>query len=166
MPQTPAKPGNSTYLVDTRFLLGEVQSELAERYRVVAVDSFWQIDRTTRGPIEAFSMRESEPSPLTWYFVSGTEPVRTIVPDPFLTWELRSHFGQPAEPPEQAPESEEQRRIQHNIAVAKGDRTRAAELSAQLEATLSPLHVRYDDGTELVGARYDDGGARPQLTLY
>jgi 4-amino-4-deoxy-L-arabinose transferase-like glycosyltransferase len=164
----PPRPGSARdpapYLVDTRFLLDEVQADLAERYRVTAVGTFWWVDRTGHAPIEAFAMRESEPNFWRWYFVSGTEPVRTITPDPLLTWELRAHFGQPAEIVDKAPESFEDRRILHNMAVASGDAARAGALEREIEASLTPLHARFDDGTELVGARYQDG-ACPELLL-
>ncbi len=158
------EPVDAPYLVDTRFLLDEAQGALAGKFRVTAVGTFWQVDRTSHAPIEAFAIRETEPSLLRWYFVSGTEPARAIVPDPLLTWELRFHFGQPAETVERAPETFDDRRILHNMALASGDAARAASLAKDLESDLTPLHVRYDDGTELVGARFRDG-AQPELVL-
>ena len=157
-------PVPAPYLVDTRFLLDEAQADLAAKYRVTAVGSFFQVDRTSSAPIEAFSFRESEPSWWRWYFVSGTEPVREIVPDPLLTWELRVHFDQPTEPIDVEPVTFDDRRILHNLALAKGDVTRAAEIAKALEAELRPLHAMFDDGTELVGARFRDG-AQPELLL-
>ena len=159
-----ADPVSAPYLVDTRFLLDEQQADLASKFRITAVGSFWQVDRTSPGPIEAFAIRESEPSLLRFYFVSGTEPERTIVPDPWLTWELRAHFGEPADPPTAEPVTFEDRRVQHNLAVASGDAARATELAKQIESTFSPVHVRFDDGAELLGARFQDG-ARPELIL-
>jgi 4-amino-4-deoxy-L-arabinose transferase-like glycosyltransferase len=162
VPREPAEA--ATYLVDTRFMYDELQAGLAERFRVVAVGPFWQVDRSVQAPIEAFSIREREPSWLEWYLVSGTEPARSIVPDPLLTWELRAHFGQPAEPIEKPPETLEDRRILHNMAIARGDAARAAALAAEIEASLRPLHARFDDGTEILGARYEDG-VLPVLVL-
>lgn len=164
VPKEPAPPDRAAYLADTRFLLDPLQADLASRFRVVAVGPFWHVDRAATGPIEAFAMRESEPSLLTWYLVSGTEPVRTIAPDPLLTWELRAHFGQPAEPVDRAPETLDDRRILHNMALARGDAARASQLAAEIEASLTPLHARFDDGTEIVGARFDDG-VLPDLVL-
>lgn len=170
----PSERDRVPYLVDTRFLLDDAQADLAARYHITAVGPFWQVDRSAPpSPLEAFAIRESEPSLLTWYLVSGTEPVRTITPDPLLAWELRAHFAQPTEriddltPADLAatvPTTFDQRRILHNLALTSGDGPRAAALFAELQAQLTPLHVRYDDGTELLGARYDDG-ACPQLTL-
>ena len=164
----PARPsdGRDTYLADTRFLLDDVQADLARRFKVTAVGPFWKIDRNEpAGPIEAFSFVEREPSPFEWYFVSGTEPHREVRADPFLTWELRTHFGQPAEPPADAPATLDQRRIAHNVAVAAGDAAGAASLEAEIRRELVPVGARFDDGTEVVGYRFDDG-ARPLLTIF
>ena len=166
LPKEPAPPEKAAYLVDTRFLLDPLQADLAARFRVVAVGPFWHVDRSGSAPIEAFAIRESEPSWLTWYLVSGTEPVRTIEPDPWLTWELRAHFRQAADPLDLtvAPATFEQRRILHNAALDAGDQARARVLLAEIEATLSPPRARFDDGTELLGVRYEDG-ALPMLVL-
>jgi hypothetical protein len=91
--------------------------------------------------------------------------VREVVPDPFLQWELRAHFGQPAEAPAAAPATLEQKRIAHNVAVAAGDRAAAAALAAELEGRLAKVGARFEDGTEIVGTTFEDG-ARPQLTIF
>ncbi len=166
LPKTPAPIESSAYLVDTRFLLDPAQEDLAARFRVVAVGPFWHVDRSARGSIEAFAIRESEPSWLTWYLVSGTEPVRTIEPDPLLTWELRAHFRQAADLPDldTRPATFDQRLTLHNAALTAGDQARAQALFAEIQATLSPPRARFDDGTELIGVRYVDG-ACPDLVL-
>ncbi|XXY53106.1 glycosyltransferase family 39 protein [Sorangium sp. So ce269] len=183
---TPARPApkqeppRGAYLVDTRFMLDRDQASLARRFDITAVGPFWAlgaavdpqaavdaqaaVDPRARG-IEAFSFREREPGLLAWYLVSGTEPEREIAPDPFLTWELRAHFGQPAEPPAGAPETLEQKRIAHNIALAAGDGARAAALLAEISAALAPLGARFDDGTELLGTTFHEG-ARSLLTIF
>ncbi|MEO5731957.1 MAG: glycosyltransferase, partial [Byssovorax sp.] len=114
---------------------------------------------------EAFSFVEREPSWWEWYFVSGTEPHRDVVADPYLTWELRTHFGQAAEVPIEAPVTLEQKRVAHNIAVAAGDGARASALMAEIGRTLTPIHASFDDGSELVGTTFHEG-ARSLLTLY
>jgi hypothetical protein len=63
------------------------------------------------------------------------------------------------------PATLDQKRIAHNMAIDAGDRDRARSLRAEIEAELRPLHVVFDDGTELVGAQYK-AGARPMLTLF
>jgi hypothetical protein len=156
----------SAYLADTRFMLSDMQGELAERSHVTAVGPFWRVlPGEAAAPIDAFAIEEEEPSWWAWYFLSGTEPRRTIVPDPYRTWELRAHFGQPAEPPPGPPRSLEQKRIAHNIAVAAGDHARAAELLAEIERELTPVHARFEGGAEILGTTFHEG-ARAQLTLY
>ncbi|WP_437285889.1 ArnT family glycosyltransferase [Sorangium sp. So ce406] len=169
------EPPRGAYLADTRFMLDRDQATLARRFDITAVGPFWALGAAAgahvdadvpraRG-IEAFSFREREPGLLAWYLVSGTEPEREIVPDPFLTWELRAHFGQPAAPPATAPETLEQKRIAHNIALAAGDGARAAALLAEISAALAPLGARFDDGTELLGTTFHEG-ARSLLTIF
>jgi hypothetical protein len=164
-PKGPATDGHEIYLLDTRFASDETQAELAQRFHIEAVGPFWKIVRNeAASPVTAFSFVETEPSPFEWFFVSGTEPHREIMPDPFLTWELRTHLDQPATLPIEPPRTLDQRRIAHNMLVAGGDRAGATKLEAELAAEFRSLHTRFEGGTELVGARYQDG-ACPQLTL-
>ena len=163
---TKGRAGTSAYLADTRFLLDGLQDELARGFHVTAVGPFWKvIPSEAAAPIEAFSFVEREPSWWEWYFVSGTEPHRDIVADPYLTWELRTHFGQAAEVPVEAPVTLEQKRIAHNIAVAAGDEGKAKASLEEIERTLTPVHARFDDGSELVGTTFHEG-VRSLLTLY
>ncbi len=161
----PTRRSNSVWLADTRFLAADAQGGVARDYHVTAVGPFWKVvESEPAAPLDAYSFVEREPSWWEWYFVSGTEPHRDVVPDPWLTWELRTHLGQPAEPPGAAPVTLEQRRIAHNIAVAAGDMPRAAALLADIERELSPVHAAYEDGTEIVGTTFH-GDARPLLTI-
>jgi hypothetical protein len=156
----------SAYLADARFLPSDAQSELATRFHVTAVGPFWRVTPgEPAAPIDAFAIEEREPSWWEWYFLSGTEPVRWIVPDPYLTWELRFHFGQPAEAPVEPPRSLEQKRIAHNIAVAGGELGRAAALRAELERELLPVHAEDESGAEIIGTTFHEG-ARSRLTIY
>lgn len=164
-PRRPTKPGQPVFLADTRFMLSATQQELAEQFHVVAVGPFWAVDPAEGiGSIDAFRFVESEPSALEWYFVSGTEPHRVVEPDAFLTWELRVHFGQAAEPPAAEPHGLDQLRIAHNAALLSGDTGQAARLRAAVEAQLEPIGARFDDGSVLVGKRWTPG-ARSLLTL-
>ncbi|MFO0758119.1 MAG: glycosyltransferase family 39 protein [Byssovorax sp.] len=153
------------YLADTRFLLDELQGDLAKNFHVTAVGPFWRVlPRENAAPIDAFTFVEREPSWWEWYFLSGTEPHREIVADPYATWELRVHFDQRASVPVEPPVTLEQRRIAHNIAIFQGDEERARALRAEIEKELSPLRARYDDGTALLGTTFRDG-ACPLLTV-
>jgi hypothetical protein len=127
------------------------------------------LDSTQRRGFEGLSFREREPSPLAWYFISGTEPEREIAPDPFLAWELRAHFdpAAAAAPAEAlaAPATLEQKRIAHNAAVATGDATAAAALLSEIRAAITPVGARFEDGTEVLGTTLHEG-ARRLLTIY
>ncbi|MBI4955009.1 MAG: glycosyltransferase family 39 protein [Myxococcales bacterium] len=159
----PQKAGTRVYLADTRFLYDSAQAAIAKGAHVTAVGPFWQVtEGEPLAPLEAYAFVEREPGPLEWYFVSGTEPVRTIVPSPWLTWELRDHFGQPAEPPEGEPDDLDELRIAHNLALARGEDTSA--LLARVTAAFGAPTARFDDGTELLGVRFEPG-ARDLLTL-
>ncbi|APR86462.1 Dolichyl-phosphate-mannose-protein mannosyltransferase [Minicystis rosea] len=156
----------SIYLADTRYMLSEVQGQLARDYHVTAVGPLWMIDENTpSAPIDASSFVEREPSLAEWYFISGTEPHRDVASDPFLTWELRTHFGQPADPPSVEPVTLEQKRIAHNIAVATGNPARAAALRGEIEQALTRVNAAYDDGTKLIGTTFHEG-ARSLLTIW
>jgi 4-amino-4-deoxy-L-arabinose transferase-like glycosyltransferase len=157
---------SSVYLADTRFMLDSMQGELASGFHVTAVGPFWKVSPgEAAAPIDGFSFVETEPSWWEWYFVSGTEPHREVVADPYVTWELRTHFGQAAVVPTEAPVTLEQKRIAHNIAVAAGDEARARGLLEEIEKALTPVHAAFEDGSEIVGTTYHEG-ARSLLTLY
>jgi hypothetical protein len=161
----PTHGKNAVFLADTRFLLSDLQGQIAKDFAVTAVGPFWKVvSDAPAAPIEAYSFREREPAWWEWYLVSGTEPHRDIVPDPFLTWELRTHLGQPAEAPTEAPVTFDQKRIAHNIALSLGDTTKAAALFAEIERELTPVHAVFDDGTEIVGTTFHEG-ARSLLTI-
>jgi len=179
----PKAPLPGAYLVDTRFLPDAAQEDLARRYRVLAAGPYWAIGAGVEAlageagageageagagagaGIHALSFQEREPSPLAWYFISGTEPRRDLVADPFLAWELRAHFGQPATPPTARPETLEQKRVAHNAALAAGDAAGAAALLAEIQAALAPVSERFEDGTEILGAAFQPG-ARSLLTI-
>jgi hypothetical protein len=160
------RPGAGVYVADTRWLLNGLQGELARGFHVKAVGPFWEVVPTEpAAPIDAYAIVEREPSWWEWYFVSGTEPHRDVAPDPYLTWELRTHFGQPADVPAAPPATLEQKRVAHNIAVATGDRAKADALYQEIVRELRPAHATFEDGTEILGTTYHDG-ARPLLTIY
>jgi hypothetical protein len=153
------------YLADSRYLSGVRQAELAGRFHVVAVGPFWRIDPAEEwAPLTAYSFVEREPTWWEWSFVSATEPQRTIVADPFLTWQLRAHLDQPVEPPVVDPQSLEQKLIAYNLALAAHDRDHAERRLREVRGGLRPLDARFDDGTEVLGVDVQVG-VRPLLTL-
>ena len=160
-PMTRARAGH--YLADTRFMWDSMQADLAARQAVVAVGPFWSVTvGQPAAPIEGYGFVEREPTVFEWYFVSGTEPVRTIVPSAWVTWELRTHFGQPADEPAGEPATLDELRIAHNLAVAKGEDP--APWLERLGEAFGEPSARFDDGTELVGVRFERG-VRPLLRL-
>jgi hypothetical protein len=166
LPKGPASDGRGTYLADTRYLPLEAQQQLARSFRITAIGPLWKIDRNAPlAPLEGYSFAEDEPTLFRWLFVSATEPVRHVVPDPFVTWELRAHLGLEAPYPDRAPATLDQRRVAHNAAVDRGDLADAARLEGEVRAALRPIGARFDDGTEIMGAE-DHAGAQRRLTLF
>jgi hypothetical protein len=165
LPRGQPRDGRTAYLADTRFLGDDAQQALLGEGAVRAVGPFWFLDRTApAAPLTAWRFAERPPTPLEWYFVSGTEPQRDVVPDAFATWELRTHFAQPGEAPAAAPATLSERRIAHNAALLAGDAPRVAALLAELQAELRPLGHRFDSGPEILGTRWEPG-ASDVLTL-
>jgi hypothetical protein len=121
--------------------------------------------REAAAPIDAFSLNEHEPNALQWLLYGGTEPVRRIgpSPDPWLTWEWRTHLGQPASPPTGEPATLDEMRVAHNVAIALGDalavRRWRERIDAQLDLTKA---TDFDRGVHLIGVRVIDG-AQPRV---
>ena len=143
------------------------QKSLAGRYRVEVYDDIWVVyANEPHAPLEAFTLEEREPSWWEWYWLGGVEPIRTIVADPFATWEWRTIVGQPTSVPDVEPRTLEQKRIAHNIAVSQGDKARAAALRAEIEAALSKeAKTLYTHGLTLLGTRHLDG-VEPKLEVW
>ncbi|MBN1607248.1 MAG: glycosyltransferase family 39 protein [Polyangiaceae bacterium] len=156
------------FVGDSRFMSARGQRTVASAGRLFAVGPFWLVDiATPAGLLQGFSFVEREPSGLERYLFQGNDPMRTVQPDPYWTWELRAHFGQVPNPsPDAPPVGREQLRIAHNIAVANGRPRLAQMLRARL---LTPIDrttaMKYDDGTELLGTLYVPSVA-PQLVVY
>jgi 4-amino-4-deoxy-L-arabinose transferase-like glycosyltransferase len=164
-PVASAGTSEDAYVAYTPLLSDADQQRLASEHHVRAVGPVWIVTRgDPPGPLDAYSIVEREPRWLEGYLRFGTEPVRSIVPDPYATWELRTHFAQPAEPPRGEPTTLEERRIAHNVAQALGDTARAAALAAEIGGALAGPRTTFEDGTELVGCRYQPG-VQPLLTL-
>ncbi len=163
-------PGDSEryFAADLRFLSMAEQRKLFDQFHVVAVGPYVYADRREpRAPAEGYVFEEREPTPLEWYLRSPTEPVRTIVPDEYYTWELRDALGQQPNPfPQAPPRTSEQLRIAHNVAVAQGDDARAKEIEGALVATLDrSVETIFTSGVRLLGQHFARGVA-PELSLY
>jgi hypothetical protein len=162
-------PVEQRYLVaDLDFLSSYEQAKLAQAFPLVVVGHYVLADRgALPAPVQAFRFDEREPTALEWYLRSGVDRVRTIQPDPFLTWELRAHYAEePNPPPSGAPRSLEELRIAHNVAVDAGDAALALRDEHALVARLeSGPATTYTDGTRLLGVAYQ-GGVAPTLTIF
>lgn len=143
------------------------QMSLAANYRVEVYDDVWVAHlNEPPAPLQGFTLEEREPTAWEWYFLGGVEPVRTIVADPFVTWEWRAHLDQPASLPETEPRTLEQKRIAHNIALSQGDQARADQLRAEIEAALSQeAKASFTQGLTLLGTRHLEG-VEPKLELW
>ncbi|MDI1481231.1 glycosyltransferase family 39 protein [Polyangium sp. y55x31] len=166
VPAGPLPGRDGVYVMDSRYAPEAQLAAVAKRFHVTAVGPFWAVSpREMFAPIDAYVFEEREPSALEWMFVSATEPVRTIVPDAYATWEARVHWDQEAAPPAEPPRTFEQKRIAHNVAVTQGDAARAEALFAEITRELRPIGAAYEDGSEIVGASYRTG-VRPRLDLF
>jgi hypothetical protein len=83
-----------------------------------------------------------------------------------LTWEWRTHFGQPASLPTGPPHTLDEIRIAHNVAVERHDAAAAAKWRESIEATLDrTAQTRFEPGVNLLGVRRV-GGVQPRLEVW
>ncbi len=139
----------------------EEQKRFAAKAHVRVYGDTWVVDqREGPAPLDAYSLNEREPSFFEWLLTHPTERVLTpgARPDPWLTWEWRTHLGQDAPLPAGQPRTLDELRIAHNLAVARGDaklaRTWRDRIDAQIDRTLT---VEFDRFVRLVGVRVLDG---------
>jgi 4-amino-4-deoxy-L-arabinose transferase-like glycosyltransferase len=167
-PGTAASAGIARlYVMDTRYASLEEIKQAAATFHVFAVGPYWLIDRRAPvAPLDGFSFDEREPSVWAWYWQGGTEPLRTVRPDPWVTWEWRTLLHQAAPVPTGTPQTLEQVRIAHNISVTLKDAAGAARWLGELQRRLNVrVTAHYDNGAELLGVDYH-GGAERSLNLY
>jgi 4-amino-4-deoxy-L-arabinose transferase-like glycosyltransferase len=160
-------PSVRTYLLDTRAAsVGELRA-MAARYHVHAVGPWWLADpREPPALLSGYRFDEHEPALLEAWSQGRVEPVRSVVADPWVTWEWRNMLGQAATEPTQTPKTAEQLRVAHNIALARGDTATAGRMRASLAALFNwPLTATYDNGTTIIGA-VRHRGAQRGFTLY
>ncbi len=165
----PGAPDDERYWVgDLQFLLSKDQIQLASAYKLVVLDHFVMIDRQApKAPLDAYVFDEREPKRLEWYFTNGTEPVRTVRPDAWATWELRNAWNQLPNPlPTGEPQTLEEIRIAHNAALSRGDTAAATRYEQQLTTMLdTTVATGFSDGTRLLGQKFKPG-VLPSLSLF
>ncbi|MFO0616251.1 MAG: glycosyltransferase family 39 protein [Polyangiaceae bacterium] len=163
----PLRGTKGVTVVDTRFVNDAARAGFIQNNGVTQIGSLWVLDGGTHDPT-VFALREREPSLLEWYFQSGTEPVRDVVPDPWAEWELRSAYALDDVPVPDglaAPSGElEARRVRYDAAMKAGDlETAAAEMDA-INAICPPIDAEFSDGSRIHCALYQPG-ASPLLRV-
>jgi hypothetical protein len=146
-------------------LSSDDQKKIAHDAHVRVYGDVWVVDqREPAGPLDAYSMNEREPGLGEW-LLHGPQRMRTpgTTPDPWLTWEWRTHLEQDAAPPRGTPSTLEEMRIAHNAAVALADTAGAERWREAIEAKLDrSMEAKLDPGLTLVGTRLT-GGVEPRL---
>jgi hypothetical protein len=162
----PAAEGDATIVVaDVRFVPDSTKQQWFDDFAVTAVGPVWIVRRDAERRATAMSIVESEPSPFERYFVSGTEPHRTIAPGPYATWELVAHYADaPPPPPDAAPSTRDDHRVRYDIAALAGDARTMRDERDAITRGCTALDASFSDGTRIFAACFDDGAA-PKLTL-
>jgi len=160
LPTGPVSGRERYYVADMRFMSVAEQDLLARSHALTAIGPYLALDRASApGALTAFAIERFAPSAFEAYWVSSSHAQRRVAPDPFLTWELRDRFNvTPNPPPASPPQSSEQLRVMHNIAVARGDAAEAARWLALLLAGTDPRHAQeFENGNALLATRLESG---------
>jgi 4-amino-4-deoxy-L-arabinose transferase-like glycosyltransferase len=160
--------GVTNFALDTRFDTRGAFETLTREFPVRAIGPFMIADITPAPrPVEGFATVPRRLGAFERFFTATSHDVYDVVPDPFWTWELRTHLSQAPNPaPSARPTSFEDLRIAYNVAVSEHDAARAEQLRNQLFAGVERgVRRSYTEGDELLGARLERG-ASTRLTLY
>ena len=134
---------------------------LSKAGHVRVYGNVWLVDeRKPSAPIDAYRVEERDPNPVEWVLYGGADPMRstTATPDPFLTWEWRTHLGFHAKPVTMEPRTLDEVRIAHNEAVQEGNTAAADQYRDRILAQIDRrVTARFDDGTRIVGVRVGSG---------
>ena len=156
-PPSSSSPGRPWWIARASGLSPAEQLRFAGTTHVRVYGDTWLVDQSEApAPLDAYSLHEREPSALEWFLYGGTEPMRDAhgPPDPWLTWEWRTHLGQDGPAPTAAPSTLDEQRIAHNIAVARGDAAAAETFREKIESQLDrTVSVHYDQSVNLIGVR-------------
>ncbi|MGH7297885.1 MAG: glycosyltransferase family 39 protein, partial [Polyangiaceae bacterium] len=147
----------------------DAQRKIAAEAHVEVYGDAWVVDQRARAaPLDAYSMNEREPSALEWFLYGGTEPMRSAghAPDPWLTWEWRTHLGQQAAVPAGEPRTIDEIRVAHDVAVATGDAAGAQRWRRAIDERLDHRFAAdFSEGVRLVGVRAI-GGVQPRVEVW
>jgi hypothetical protein len=145
---------------------GDEERRIAATAHVKIYGDVWVVDqREPAALVDAYSLHERNPNPFEWLVYGGTEPTRSITnkPDPWLTWEWRTHLGQPAEHPHGEPATIDELRIAHNVAIEAGDDAAAGRWQQRIEAQLDRSNATsFGPTVRLMGTRLT-GGVQPSV---
>jgi hypothetical protein len=156
----PDVAGHPFWIARASGLTGDEQRRIAAASHLRIYGDAWVIDQRERpAPVDAYALNEREPNPFEWLVYGGTEPMRSIGPDPdpWLTWEWRTALGQSAPVPAGQPRTLEETRIAHNVAVATGDTSSAERWQKVIESALDHGPATAFAGVRLVGVRVTEG---------
>jgi hypothetical protein len=156
------------YVMDTRAASGADLRLAASRFHVHAVGPVWLCDRSEPpAPLDGYALDEREPSFGERWSQGPTEPIRSIRPSAWATWQWRTLVGQAAPPPTGIPATEDEIRIAHNFALGRGDRPAAERWRAALEARFNlKLAAQYQGGTALIGGQEKHGAQRSVTAFF
>ena len=147
----------------------DFQKQLALAAHVRIYGDVWLVDRREpSAPLDAYAMLEHEPRGFSWLIYGALEPRYEIAarPDPFATWEWRTHLGVPSPAPNAEPGTPNELRIAHNAAIESGDATRTSALRQKIDRSLEPgPKTSFSNGVTLLGVRRI-GGVQPRLELW
>lgn len=157
---------NRVLVLDSRFCAEEDLRQAAARFSVDAIGPFWFVVEGSPG-IHGYALHHREPTLWERYFVQGNDPIYSVAPDPWVTWELGDHFGQhPPLPPERRLETPEHFRLAHNLAMATGRAGLATQTLEQLTQHLDgSVRQSWLDGSQLLGIA-QEGGVAPRLQVF
>jgi hypothetical protein len=161
----PASTNHPFWIARANGIPSDDQKRIARSAYVQVYGDTWVVDqRKPPAPLDAYSLNEREPNAVEWLLFGGTEPMRTMgaQPDPWLTWEWRTHLGLDAPAPAGEPRTLDEMRIAHNVDVSRGDEAAARKWRDQIEAQLDHEHQAAFQGITLVGVRVA-GSAQPRI---
>jgi hypothetical protein len=166
---TPSAASHPFWIARGSGMSTDEQRKLAAHAHVRVYGDTWLVDqREPNAPLDAYSLNEREPNPIEWLLLDPTELHRTVgpAPDPWLTWEWRTHLGQDAPAPTAEPATLDQMRIAHNVAIVRDDAAAADRWRGKIESQLDrTAAAQYDSGLKLLGVRLL-GGVEPRVEAW
>ena len=139
-------------------LYGAEYIKIAQAAHVRVYGATWVVDqREPAAPIDVFSMNEHQPNVFQWLFLDGTEPARRLgtTPDPWLTWEVRTHVGQGGALPVGRADDARRRSGSPTTAPARAPPTRRRRAGSNVwsRSSIGSVATHFDRGADLMGVR-------------